>query len=1359
MITNYQSPALLSDSANKHANSFIFSVRKLLNLPFIVLLITQFFSPALRAQQQAALLFENATQQGVQEALYKDNITKSANDFIYTAGASINASGNYDIIVTKHNNANVELWTQVWSNTAYDGLDMAADLTIDSNGDIIVVGTTQLSLTNYDAVVVKYSSAGALLWSQTFNGTTSGPDGFVTVLAIGTTIYCGGSILNNVLQQHDALAVKYNGAGQVEWSHTYNSSNNLRDGHNRIAISGSNVIFYGGVQTLANPITWTMVRLELNATSGAQVSANLANNASATFTQITDIDIDAQDNIYIAGHVNSAQGKDLKVVKLVSMAVSWTFTYNGPANLDDEANCIDVSGSFVYVAGYTTTAGTGKDLYTAKIPLAGPPVSWTKIIDQDGGDDTFTALNIDAGGQLYLAGSVYRVSNLDLCVYKLNFSSGAITAHNTYNNDYNGNDYATGVAIDEQGNVFVAGQSQVTTDSYKYNLTKWAQKTVYMPVVPHSSAGGYLANVSQLRNDDGSANESVLFYNQQNRVATYLNDSTMMYQLIQAADSTNVDTTYRVDMRFTKGNTNQKLYAWDARKEYTNFYLSHMTRKGERTPSYNGIWKQSVYTNTDVVYTNGPSGCKQYIIARSGAPTGDFEMTFGGQTSLSIAANGNLIIATTIGQIEYAKPKAYSMNLTSGALTLHSWQPSYAISSNKVSFNGIGSWGGTLVLEVGEQTLIMGGETLLDPGNLSWSTYFCGQGNKNSESYDIVYDPIGSLYGIGQSSQLSFPILNGENITSTEFYGSSDGALVSFTSEKIHQWSTVYGGNNEDFFYAIDVHPLGNELILGGASRSNDIVLNNQPGSGFETSFHLSTNGQSDQYDGLLLKVTPDGFLLWSTFIGSSNHFESIVDIVAHNNGFFVVGNATESTISIDSNEPIELPIWDNGGNATYDSTVSGSDIFVMHFDDLNNIDWSTLYGNGTDDQAYESILVPTLIGIPSLIIALKANISSSASSANYPNSFLQTSNESTGGIVRFSISGEVIWSTAIRNTHNTQSLAYFEDGSNSKIIAGSLALYNINGTTSCDPDQIANNEVCLCNTYASGVYDSICQDDLYLTEFNLNQELVWSSFLGGDSDESGSTITGILDEGYDQITIRKFFDLDFDSRGYLYLTGLSTISVFNTAFPILTNSSFYNGDYYNSNAEGHGDNYLVAFDASKNCIWSTIITAGTTLGDDLTSSIWGSEWPNQVLAYGETELTISGSCFNKSWPYVCPVENAWCQNGEALFDLNKHFKRWVYSSFDISDNTISTQVEIKSKQEQFLIYPNPAQFTFTVVSQANAPIKKISIYNLASQIVYESKLENKLKTDISPNELAPGVYFIEIFTEKYSETSKIIIQ
>jgi hypothetical protein len=84
-MSHLSPPTALSLSAKKRSGVFSFSLPKLPIRYLMALLMVSIFSPSLDAQQQAALLFENATQQGVQEAFYKNNITKSANNFIYTA--------------------------------------------------------------------------------------------------------------------------------------------------------------------------------------------------------------------------------------------------------------------------------------------------------------------------------------------------------------------------------------------------------------------------------------------------------------------------------------------------------------------------------------------------------------------------------------------------------------------------------------------------------------------------------------------------------------------------------------------------------------------------------------------------------------------------------------------------------------------------------------------------------------------------------------------------------------------------------------------------------------------------------------------------------------------------------------------------------------------------------------------------------------------------------------------------------------------------------------------------------------------------------------------------------------------------
>jgi hypothetical protein len=58
--------------------------------------------------------------------------------------------------------------------------------------------------------------------------------------------------------------------------------------------------------------------------------------------------------------------------------------------------------------------------------------------------------------------------------------------------------------------------------------------------------------------------------------------------------------------------------------------------------------------------------------------------------SLSINANGDLVFGTIFGDIVQPKAKVYTMNNTTGVLTLLGWQPDYVVSGNLVSFNYTG---------------------------------------------------------------------------------------------------------------------------------------------------------------------------------------------------------------------------------------------------------------------------------------------------------------------------------------------------------------------------------------------------------------------------------------------------------------------------------------------------------------------------------------------------------------------------------------------------------------------------------------------------------------------------------------------
>jgi hypothetical protein len=132
----------------------------------------------------------------------------------------------------------------------------------------------------------------------------------------------------------------------------------------------------------------------------------------------------------------------------------------------DEANGIALDGAGgVYVVGSTsgaldgnTNAG-GVDAFVAKYDAAGA-LQWARQLGSDG-DDYGTAVAVDHSGNVYVAGysnssfvATANVGGNDLFVARLD-AAGNLQWIREYGST--GNDYATGIATDGAGNVYVVG--------------------------------------------------------------------------------------------------------------------------------------------------------------------------------------------------------------------------------------------------------------------------------------------------------------------------------------------------------------------------------------------------------------------------------------------------------------------------------------------------------------------------------------------------------------------------------------------------------------------------------------------------------------------------------------------------------------------------------------------------------------------------------------------------------------------------------------------------------------------------------------------------------------------------------------
>ena len=157
----------------------------------------------------------------------------------------------------------------------------------------------------------------------------------------------------------------------------------------------------------------------------------------------------------------------------------WTNVFNGVGN---GANCgtslaVDGSGN-VYVTGQSYGGGSGVDYATIKYSSAGVPL-WTNRFNGAGNSDDYaTSLAVDGSGNVYVTGySTGSGSGWDYATIKYS-SAGVPLWTNIFNGAGNGNDLATAMAVDGSGNVYVTGYSTNSRSGYDYATIKYSSAGV-----------------------------------------------------------------------------------------------------------------------------------------------------------------------------------------------------------------------------------------------------------------------------------------------------------------------------------------------------------------------------------------------------------------------------------------------------------------------------------------------------------------------------------------------------------------------------------------------------------------------------------------------------------------------------------------------------------------------------------------------------------------------------------------------------------------------------------------------------------------------------------------------------------------
>ena len=189
---------------------------------------------------------------------------------VYVAGeaaASIAGEpfqGVMDFVLRKYNSAGTVQWTRMWGSTSTEETDGIAkygtNLYVSGNARASVAG--QPYVAGRDFCLTKYSTSGTQLWVR-MRGTSGYDYGRGVAVDSAGNVYFGGPVGGSLDSQtnsggYDACLMKYDAAGNWQWTRIWGSSGNDKvfgvaaDGNDNIYVAGTTAGSFGGQTNAGN---------------------------------------------------------------------------------------------------------------------------------------------------------------------------------------------------------------------------------------------------------------------------------------------------------------------------------------------------------------------------------------------------------------------------------------------------------------------------------------------------------------------------------------------------------------------------------------------------------------------------------------------------------------------------------------------------------------------------------------------------------------------------------------------------------------------------------------------------------------------------------------------------------------------------------------------------------------------------------------------------------------------------------------------------------------------------------------------------------------------------------------------------
>jgi len=423
-------------------NNFII---KILYLSIILICVISHSSYSQQQQEWVRQFNSGSNQNDIVTDMKIDN---SGN--IYMCGSIEYNSSLKDVLLLKYSSAGNLLWSRTWRGTGMNNTNESSAFKIlfDNEGFIYVLGNTIIDSNYLDFLLIKYKTNGDSIWVRTFNGTNGDVESERDiVIDPNNNIYITG--LSYRFGSVDNETVKYDKNGDLKWSKKFNN------------FSGGNILLDSGFLYIGGASNYNISILKYD-TSGNSLDTFYCGTEKSDGAQL--MVFDSQENLIVSGLENAGLPTQLNIVtaKISQSGIkSWISVFNN--NFDNRPEYLydlktDTSGNTLILVRSRNQQNNRGEIALIKYDSNNGDSIWTRKYNLvPFSNEEPGKMAIDKDNNIY----VIETSDSSVIFYRIVIikynSLGQLQWHKVYYPSLFSNSYGACISTDTLGNIYASG--------------------------------------------------------------------------------------------------------------------------------------------------------------------------------------------------------------------------------------------------------------------------------------------------------------------------------------------------------------------------------------------------------------------------------------------------------------------------------------------------------------------------------------------------------------------------------------------------------------------------------------------------------------------------------------------------------------------------------------------------------------------------------------------------------------------------------------------------------------------------------------------------------------------------------------